>query len=216
MRPIFVSHWSIIPNITFLHQTVFKILSKITRPQIQVTDLYIFYEVNLCFILIDYPKYDIHPSNGPRQANLVLIAYASSEGSGETAHPRSLARTSAARSYRHWVKRNLQTESQIPGPSEWLGMRSSNLSWRNARRHKFSWRGSNSLTSIRQDHWSMKYRSHIFYEANLCVTLIHYPKFKIPSSNSPSKITRPWNIGHWPTYILSGQSLCHTDPLSQI
>ena len=36
---------------------------------------------------------------GPRQANLVLIAYASSEGSGEPAHPRSLARTFAARSY---------------------------------------------------------------------------------------------------------------------
>ena len=32
------------------------------------------------------------------QANLVLIGYASSEGSGKPAHPRSLARTSAARS----------------------------------------------------------------------------------------------------------------------
>ena len=63
-------------------------------------------------------------SVGPRQANLVLIDYASSEGSGEPAHPRSLARTFAARSYKQWVKRNLQTESQIPGPSEWLGMRS--------------------------------------------------------------------------------------------
>ena len=61
---------------------------------------------------------------GPRQANLVLIAYASSEGSGEPAHPRSLARTFAARSYKQWIKRNLQTENQIPGPSEWLGMRS--------------------------------------------------------------------------------------------
>ena len=81
-------------------------------------------------------------SYGPRQANLVLIAYASSEGSGEPAHPRSLARTFAARSYKQWVKRNLQTENQIPGPSEWLGMRSWNLSWRNARRHKFAWRGS--------------------------------------------------------------------------
>ena len=60
----------------------------------------------------------------PRQANLVLIAYGSSEGSGEPAHPRSLTRTSTARSYKQWVKRNLQTESQIPGPSEWLGMRS--------------------------------------------------------------------------------------------
>ena len=83
-------------------------------------------------------------ANGPCQANMVLIAYASSEGSGEPAHPRSLARTSAARSYKQLVKRNLQTESQIPGPSEWLGMRSNNLSWRNARRHKFAWRGSNN------------------------------------------------------------------------
>ena len=81
-------------------------------------------------------------SSGPRQANLLLIAYASSEGSGEPAHPRSLARTFAARSYKQWIKRNLQTESQIRGPSEWLGMRGWNLSWRNARRHKFAWRGS--------------------------------------------------------------------------
>ena len=39
-------------------------------------------------------------------------------------HLRSLAKTFAARSYKHWVKKNLQTESQIPSPSEWLGMRS--------------------------------------------------------------------------------------------
>ena len=37
---------------------------------------------------------------GLRQANLVLSACASSEGSGEPAHPRSLARTFAARSYK--------------------------------------------------------------------------------------------------------------------
>ena len=36
--------------------------------------------------------------SGPRQATLVLIVYASSEGSGEPAHSRSLTRTSAARS----------------------------------------------------------------------------------------------------------------------
>ena len=46
-----------------------------------------------CFII-----WMIASSYGPRQANLVLIAYASSEGSGEPAHPRSLARTFAARS----------------------------------------------------------------------------------------------------------------------
>ena len=85
--------------------------------------------------------YHIPWQYGPRQGNLVLIVYASSEGSGEPAHPRSLARTSAARSYKQWVKRILQTENQIPSPSEWLGMRSKNLSWRNARRHKFAWLG---------------------------------------------------------------------------
>ena len=37
---------------------------------------------------------------------------------------RSLARTFAARSYQQWVKKSLQTESQISGPTEWLGMRS--------------------------------------------------------------------------------------------
>ena len=37
---------------------------------------------------------------GPCQANLEIIAYASGEGSGEPAHPHSLTRTSAARSYK--------------------------------------------------------------------------------------------------------------------
>ena len=37
---------------------------------------------------------------GSRQANLVLIAYASSEGSGEPAHLRSFDRTSIAHSYK--------------------------------------------------------------------------------------------------------------------
>ena len=59
---------------------------------------------------ISFTHYNVMGSNifipmgssiiGPRQATLVLIAYASSEGSGEPAHPRSLARTSAARSYK--------------------------------------------------------------------------------------------------------------------
>ena len=81
---------------------------------------------------------------GLHHANLVLIAYGSSKSSGEPTHPRSLARTSAARSYQQWIKRNLQTESQIPGPSEWLGMRSLNLSWRNAQRNKFAWRATHA------------------------------------------------------------------------
>ena len=38
--------------------------------------------------------------HGPRQANLAPIAYARCEGSDEPAHPRSLARIFAARSYK--------------------------------------------------------------------------------------------------------------------
>ena len=128
-----------------------------------------------------FSRYVHATSNGPRQANLVLIAYASSEGSGEPARPRSLARTFTARSYKQWIKRNLQTESQIPGPSEWLGMRSWNLSWRNARRHKFAWRGSNNLYTIRL--WfsftkvipaSFEYEPR---QANLCLRAFRHDKF---------------------------------------
>ena len=53
---------------------------------------------------------------GPRQANLVLIAYESSEGSGKPAHPRGLARTSAARSYKEGVKRNFRQKARSLAP----------------------------------------------------------------------------------------------------
>ena len=63
--------------------------------------------INLCADIADmYVPFQIVSNcyakilDGPRQANLLLIAYASSEGSGEPAHPRSLARTFAARSYK--------------------------------------------------------------------------------------------------------------------
>ena len=62
---------------------------------------------------------------GPGQANLVVTTYASSEGSGDPA-PRQNLSCSLKQAR---VKRNLQTESQIPGPSEWLGMSSWNFSW---------------------------------------------------------------------------------------
>ena len=58
-------------------------------------------------------------SFGLRQANLVLIAYASSEGSGEPAHPRSLARTSAARSYKQSVKRIRQKARSLAPLNGW-------------------------------------------------------------------------------------------------
>ena len=55
------------------------------------------------------------------QANLVLIAYASSDGSGEPAHLRSLARTSAAHSYMQWVKTNPSDRKPDPWPLSMAG-----------------------------------------------------------------------------------------------
>ena len=64
-------------------------------------------------------NFTIYPHKiGPRQANLVLIAYASSEGSGEPAHPRSLARTSAARSYK-LIQAVSQEEPSDRKPDPW-------------------------------------------------------------------------------------------------
>ena len=43
----------------------------------------------------------LEDTNSLDGAEMILITYASSEGSGEPTHPRSLARTSAARSNKH-------------------------------------------------------------------------------------------------------------------
>ena len=58
---------------------------------------------SLCIFYL-YIKYftSLLMISGPRQANLVLIAYASSEGSGETARMRRLAWTFAARIGDKW------------------------------------------------------------------------------------------------------------------
>ena len=68
---------------------------------------------------INRMKYGVWPisvtSFGPRQANFVLIAYASSEGSGEPAHPRSLARTSAARESRGTFRQKARSLAPLNG-----------------------------------------------------------------------------------------------------
>ena len=129
MRPILMSHWSITPNITFLYQTVFKILSKITGPWNIGHWLTYIYEVNLCIKLIHYPKYDLHPSN--------------------------------------------------------------------------------SFQDIRQNRWTMKYRSltYIYFMRSIIVshwsiipsvTFIHQTVFKILG-----KVIQPWNIGHSDLHLMT-------------
>ena len=66
---------------------------------------------------------------------------------------------------------------------------------------------SNSLQDIKQNHWTMKYRSptYIYFMRSIFVsqwsiipsmTFIHQAAFKILG-----KITQPWNIGHSNLYL---------------
>ena len=141
MRSIFVSHWSISPNMMFIHQISFKILCKITDTKYRSLT-YVNFMRSTFLSLIHYIKYDLHPSNSLKDTRL-----------------------------NHWT-----------------------MKYRSLTYIYFMW-------SIFVSHWFI----------TLSVTFIHQIVFKIQS-----KITGPWNIGHWPIYILCSQSLCHTDPLYQV
>ena len=63
VRSMYVSHWSIIPTMTFIHQIILKILSKITRPwNIGHVDIFTLRSKfgSHCLII---RKYDTHASN---------------------------------------------------------------------------------------------------------------------------------------------------------
>ena len=101
-----------------------------------------------------------------------------------------------------WVERNLQTESQIPGPSEWLGMRSGNLSWRNARRHKFAWRGSYFKQSIV---WMQKsktcHTNNLYYTEQQIKNLANRSKFmKISQDKIPVILIVTYFLYFWWCY----------------
>ena len=70
--------------------------------------------------------YTVCPDLSVWKLRIITVVWAalSKFGTYRICEQHSLARTSAARSYKQWVRRNLQTESQIAGPSEWLGMHS--------------------------------------------------------------------------------------------
>ena len=122
VRSIYVSHWSIIPTMMFIHQIILKILSKITRPwHIGHVDLFTLRSKFGSHCLIIW-KYDTHASS--------------------------------------------------------------------------------SLGDIRQNHWTMKYRSHrhtFILRSNVGSYWLIIPMYYVHISNSLqdiNKTTVPWNIGH--------------------
>ena len=63
IRSIYVSHWSIIPTMMFIHHIILKILSKITRPwNIGHADLF-YFEVKVWVTCLIIWKYGTHASN---------------------------------------------------------------------------------------------------------------------------------------------------------
>ena len=87
---------------------------------------------------------------------------------------------------------------------------------------KYNVSPSNSLQDMKQNCWTIHYRSLIYYRYLVrsiyvshwsiipTMMFIHQIILKILS-----KITRPWNIGHVDLYLLWGQSLGHTVSLSE-
>ena len=148
MRSIFVSHWSIIPIIMFIHQIILKILSKITRPlNIGHVDLYLFWGQGLghTFSLSEnmtlIHQIVTHPSNSlwDIRQNQWTIKY------------RSQWHTFILRS---WVR------------SYWFIIPNNDV---------HTW---NSLQAIRHNHWTMKYRSQwpTFILRSKVGSMIHTPK----------------------------------------
>ena len=86
---------------------------------------------------------------------------------------------------------------------------------------KYNVSPSNSLQDMKQNRWTIKYRSltYIYLVRSMYLShwsiiptmmFIHQIILKILS-----KITRPWNIGHVGLYLLWGQSKDHTVSLSE-
>ena len=64
VRSMYVSHWSIIPTMMFIHQIILKILSKITRPwNIGHVDFYLLSRSKFGSHCLIIWKYDTHASN---------------------------------------------------------------------------------------------------------------------------------------------------------
>ena len=79
MRSIFVSLWSIIPTMMFIHQIILKILSKITRPwNIGLSDIYLFWGQSLGHtVLLSENMTLIHQSLGDISQNHWTMKYKS-------------------------------------------------------------------------------------------------------------------------------------------
>ena len=165
MRSIFVSHWSIKPTMMSIHQIILKILS--TRPwNTGHVDLYLFWGQNLSHtVSLSENMTHIHQIGleikgkltGPWNNVTVTYIYFWGQMSGHTDLQYEI---------RMLIQQTVfKISCKINGPWN-IGhsdlhsiLRSNNRSYWVIIRNKDA-HTSNSFQDIRQNHWTMKYRSH--------------------------------------------------------
>ena len=77
---------------------------------------------------------------------MVLITYATNEGSSKSAHSRSLIRASAVRTHEVWKKTKSPTKYQTSSSTGWLHMRVWRMSLRRTKNTITSWDGIRTIT----------------------------------------------------------------------
>ena len=165
IRSIYVSHWSIIPTMMFIHQIILKILSKITRPcYIDYVDLYILWGQSLGhtvslsenMTLMHQKVLEIKDKNHwimKYRSHRPTFILRSNVGSYWPIIPKYDVHTSNSLQdimQNHWT---MKYRSQWPTfilrsnfMSYWLIILNNDVLT------------SNSFQDIRQNHWAMKYR----------------------------------------------------------
>ena len=131
----------------------------------------------------------------PAHEIMVLITQATSEGSGEPVHRRSLARAFAGRTHKVWKQMKGPTRSQTSSPIGWLRMHIWRISLRRTKSAIVSWDGSIDLWSL----WPHKFKLHSDYKWEIQVLLVdgHFP-FKIYfCPHLPDWLSQKWVKQSW-------------------
>ena len=191
---------------------------------IQVTDPHIFYEVDLCVTLIHYPKYNISNSLPDKKRNHWTIKY------------RLLTYIYSMRSITvsHWSiiptmlfihQIILKILSKITRPWNighvdlYLFFWGQSLGHTESLSENMTLIHQNSLGNIRQNHWTMKYRSQwpsVILRSNVVSYWLIIPNNDVHTSNSLQdicirQISGPWNISHSDLHLFWGQTFDHID-----
>ena len=220
IRSIYVTHWSIIPTMMFIHQIILKILSRITRPwNIGHIDLYLLWGQSL-----GHTVSLSHASKGvgditqnhwtmKYRSHRPTFIFRSNVGSYWPIIPKYDVHTSNSLQdvmQNHWT---MKYRPQWPTfilrsniGSYWFIIPNKGV------------HTSNNLQDIRPNHWTMKYRSRwptFILRSNVRSYWFIIPKYDVHTSKTlQGKITGPWNIGHADLHFMTHKSMSQGGAMS--